>query len=527
MLWTDLDATSQTSLTILVDLVNPTNNTYTAKADIQSRGVACVNTENAYLTVLSTQYTAATSGVEILNSPKEAGLMATYIFKVRPMFNFVPTNLAIEFPDNFFIDESELTIGLTTSEKSGFFQSLTYDNIQKIVNNVSAVENVTLKAYPSFTTNLNMLYISNISSVMNSSEWTYVFIRGIKNPSTYIAKNFTVAYYKDSVTHKTLEWILQSPLPYKISSPPKYLAIEQVNASDYDLLYPSVYTFKFRSGSGEAIGIQNVKLSFVVVIPNFYKSTVWANSNITCKFAELPNNSPCENYESEIIITETFPTNQSSLTISISRLLNPALPTYCDTDEVTLLSQTFFRIRIIEVESNKFMFESSSVVDGSNCLTFASSRIPIALEHSLTMIAGLAYNLTYSITKPAMNLKIKAISNTTGFTFSPSIVEFDDYYTLKKTTVIYLRSDIVPGNYTISFEKLESDTQTYFRNILPITIQIVAPDSSSFVRPTITVPSISVSTVGYPVEIPIEFSLPSSTQMTLSITVVEESNQTL
>lgn len=87
--------------------------------------------------------------------------------------------------------------------------------------------------------------------------------------------------------------------------------------------------------------------------------------------------------------------------------------------------------------------------------------------------------------------------------------------------MIYLRSDIVPGNYTISFEKLESDTQTYFRNILPTTVEIVSPQSSSFVRPTITIPSMSVSTIGYPVEVPIRFSLPSSTQMTLSITIAE------
>lgn len=39
---------------------------------------------------------------------------------------------------------------------------------------------------------------------MNSSEWTYVFIRGIKNPSNYVASNFTVAYYIDSVNYKTL-----------------------------------------------------------------------------------------------------------------------------------------------------------------------------------------------------------------------------------------------------------------------------------------------------------------------------------
>lgn len=52
------------------------------------------------------------------------------------------------------------------------------------------------------------------------------------------------------------------------------------------------------------------------------------------------------------------------------------------------------------------MFESSSVVDSSNCLKFYSIRIPISLEYSLVMVAGLAYNITYGITKPASNLKI-------------------------------------------------------------------------------------------------------------------------
>lgn len=99
------------------------------------------------------------------------------------------------------------------------------------------------------------------------------------------------------------------------------------------------------------------------------------------------------------------------------------------------------------------MFESSSVVDSSNCLKFESKRIPISLEHSLVMVAGLAYNITYGIAKPASNLKIKAKTTANGFSFSPDTVEFNDYYSLKKTTTVYLRSDIAPGNYTITFDK--------------------------------------------------------------------------
>lgn len=66
-----------------------------------------------------------------------------------------------------------------------------------------------------------------------------------------------------------------------------------------------------------------------------------------------------------------------------------------------------------------------------------------------------------------------------------------------------MRSDIPPGNYTINFDKFETQVQTYFRNILPTTVQVVSSSSSTFIRPTIKIPSISVSTIGYPVVVPI------------------------
>ena len=97
--------------------------------------------------------------------------------------------------------------------------------MQKIVNNISAVANTSLKAYPSFEVDFNNIFIKNISSYLMSTQWSYVFIRGIKNPSSYLPYNFTIAYYIDSIDYKTLQWIVQSPLSYKISSPPKYLSI--------------------------------------------------------------------------------------------------------------------------------------------------------------------------------------------------------------------------------------------------------------------------------------------------------------
>ena len=95
--------------------------------------------------------------------------MATYIFKITPISTFNPNNLGITFPSNFFLDENELTIGLATSENSALFNVLTYDNIQKVVNNVSAVDGVSLKAYPSFTLEGNSVFMTNLSSYHSTS----------------------------------------------------------------------------------------------------------------------------------------------------------------------------------------------------------------------------------------------------------------------------------------------------------------------------------------------------------------------
>lgn len=193
-----------------------------------------------------------------------------------------------------------------------------------------------------------------------------------------------------------------------------------------------------------------------------------------------------------------------------------------------MLAQTFFIIRVIDTLSNSFLYESSSVVDSKNCLTFSSIRIPISLEYPLVMTAGLAYNITYGLTKPSSNLKISASVDSSGFTFSPSIVDFNDYYTLSKSTQVFLRSDVTAGSYVIKFSKSEATTLTYFRNILPVTVTVKAASNVLVTSsPTISIPTMSDSTIGYPVIVPLKFSIPSSTEMTMFLAISEESSQTL
>lgn len=134
-----------------MNLVNPTNNTYSSSATVQSKGVVYAEAQPSYLTILSSDYIkASSSSAFLMNSPKEAGLMATYIFRIAPISSFTPNNLGVEFPSNFYLKSSEISVGLTTSNNSILFSSLTYNNVQKLISNLSAVDGVTLKAYPTF-----------------------------------------------------------------------------------------------------------------------------------------------------------------------------------------------------------------------------------------------------------------------------------------------------------------------------------------------------------------------------------------
>lgn len=197
--------------------------------------------------------------------------------------------------------------------------------------------------------------MTNISAQVSTSKWSYLFVSGIHNPSSYQYANFTVAYYLISNGFQALQWAYQFPLTYYISPPPQYIAINKVTVSDFDLLNPSDYTFAFTAAAG-SIGISGKNLSYIIVIPTFYRSTLWANSAPVCKFSQLNTTSSCYSYQGEIIVTEIFSANYSSLTLTISTLLNPSLPTTCNTTDTNILAQTFFRIRIIDTLSNSFLF---------------------------------------------------------------------------------------------------------------------------------------------------------------------------
>jgi hypothetical protein len=229
-------------------------------------------------------------------------LSSTYIFKISPVSGFTPSNLGITFPSNFYLDSTKLTIAVANTKLSNFFSYLTYNNIQALMANSSAVANTRVNSYPTFTVSGSSAYLTNITNQVSTSEWSYVFVSGVYNPSVYVYANFTVAYYLIASGFQSLQWVYQYPLTYYISPPPEYIAIDSVAVTDYDLVYPANYTFTFSSSSAN-IAQAGKNLSYIVVIPSSYKSVLWANTAPVCKFAELTTTSSCYTYQGEVIVT--------------------------------------------------------------------------------------------------------------------------------------------------------------------------------------------------------------------------------
>lgn len=75
-------------------------------------------------------------------------------------------------------------------------------------------------------------------------------------------------------------WVLSTPLVYYISIPPSYMLIDSLTASDTDTLVPAIYTLQLSSNN--VILGPGKNLAVIILLPNFYNSTFYADTNIGC-----------------------------------------------------------------------------------------------------------------------------------------------------------------------------------------------------------------------------------------------------
>jgi hypothetical protein len=187
------------------------------------------------------------TNVYLTNIPRGAGVSSTYVFKVAPVGGMaMPDALSISFPSNFNSQlGSNIKVGIVTSSDANLFSKLNTLGIDQLLANKSST--IPLYSLPSFTinSNLKVLTISGLNSLLstNSTNWIYYLIKGVQNPAQYVQQDFRLVYSEGQTTSKIADWLFTGPLVYYISPPPNFLSIVNKSASDYDLLFPAVYSF--------------------------------------------------------------------------------------------------------------------------------------------------------------------------------------------------------------------------------------------------------------------------------------------
>lgn len=71
---------------------------------------------------------------------------------------------------------------------------------------------------------------------------------------------------------------------------------------------------------------------------------------------------------------------------------------------------------------------------------------------------------------PGNGLEFTMSASVAGIKFEPSVIKFDDFTDTEKEFLIKIRSDVLPGFYTIFFNKDETALNPFFfyLDLLPI-----------------------------------------------------------
>lgn len=169
-----LSSSSQISLTLVVNLVNPANNTYYILATFVSQGTYYARTSpdaGYQVTIFDSGFlTGRSTNVYLNNLPKGAGISSTYVFKISQISGMNNTDsISISFPSNFNKElGSHLDIGTVLTTNSNLFSFMSYLNVDMLLANKSNNMNVTLYSIPSFTVDSNnrVLTITGLKTML-------------------------------------------------------------------------------------------------------------------------------------------------------------------------------------------------------------------------------------------------------------------------------------------------------------------------------------------------------------------------
>lgn len=83
--------------------------------------------------------------------------------------------------------------------------------------------------------------------------------------------------------------------------------------------------------------------------------------------------------------------NTNVLNISVSKIINPLSSTNCLANSKSVISNVYFDIKLISLNSGEIIGTTSSSVDDKNCFEFSKKTFNIIVKGPTILQAGLSY----------------------------------------------------------------------------------------------------------------------------------------
>ncbi|KRW99610.1 hypothetical protein PPERSA_03411 [Pseudocohnilembus persalinus] len=540
---------SQVKFTVIVQLYNPNlaslNYQFSAKfISKEFQYLTGVQENSQYISIYEESELiisdASQTNIKLLNLPKNAGEQAKYIFTIPPLqekpsqvsqFNLqfpnsqknihTPLSFDAEIGSNIFCgvyisesyQESEFTyhslLQLTQKNQENLEEIFEFQGVYVEVE-CGVVEDRVLAVY-----GIDVLY-----DQFDFADYYYSYVvSNVNNPGNYVSGDrFTLSYLIDGV----LMWQHSEKLVYYISESAELVKMKSISVDDDNVKNNAVYEFELDAFNNIQ---QIINMGITVKLPSVYSDVVIYQADTktcTLELSGVTLTAKCALYQLELFMWDLSNINLTDdiFKITINSLVNPILETSCEDLEET---ESYYQIKLINLDSNDIVYSTSTSVDDENCVQFYQNQFNIDNFGTSIVYPGQSYDFTITLEQPGDGLQIIPSSEINGIKFDPQIIKFDEFSDVTSTYKLKVRSDVNPGIYYITFSQSENSGDNFYSQILPFQIQVLSYSSTNS-QPIITIQDVQKSTIGYPIKIPFKLSNYVSTTINLKVEIDENYN---
>jgi hypothetical protein len=147
------------------------------------------------------------------------------------------------------------------------------------------------------------------------------------------------------------------------------------------------------------------------------------------------------------------------------------------------------------------------------CPALTTKLFDINVTGNTKIPAGSSSTFYINIEKPAQNLSITPLCESSAISFSPATINFLDYKSTTQTFLVNAANGL-SGFFNVTFSKAENSPYTFYSDIKYITLNVYVPSTKYYIK----VVPFRVKSVGKAIKVDIELEVASPTSFNLLTT---------